>query len=727
MSPSHNKPRLSSTDDYEDIPELSPRSRAMTVDEALFRNRKAIENEYVPTPDPSPLSDEYRTRIHTIGNFETSYSRVSDTSSSTSRTPSCASMDVQYRQRVELPPIDDTSIAYKKHHLSGISMESGLSFGYDVEKDFNPNLPLENQPWFRGKISRSEAEGLLNDDGDFIVRENTVILKTYTLSLHWRGVHDHTMINMAEVITNKGDISRVTGVKFHFESGAFDSIPELIFNHLKYQIPINASQHVLITNPICRPGTATTTGTAGRVVNPAPGHTLHTHQTIEHNTSEPSFSTLPRNFGSWQKNPLSSLDESPKMSYSMCRGSGTSPRAPYSRQSNLIKSSNSSGDLLEEDSQHGYSRITRTMTSPPPIAEFSARAMTVSAVSRSNSASGVKPPAPVHGRHGSFGDYEHMGSVSVSDETSAQSTYDKIAMTRTQTLPSNSKRLAPTADRVNYAELVCLKDPKSQGKRFAPAPSMGKEAVKYAEVRFSNSQGPNGKPVIVDPTGKETSPYQSRAELLASKLHGDRNYSTPNPEIGYATVRLTNSPSHPFSKYASIQRRTPPSSTSSKEGSPQSGRVPPTPQGESRIYSKPDKAFKKTKRLSTSSMDSNLSSSSGHAPSLLHHPTMLANVHSHAPSAKVHRDLPGYEVLVKMHTLLQSQSNKQLAYHLTQSDAVVFMLAPRPGEDERVWQDRYATSLLGGCVMNCGVWDRVWSSGRCDRVWCESVVGVWSV
>jgi hypothetical protein len=54
----------------------------------------------------------------------------------------------------------------------------------------------------------------------------------------------------------------------------------------------------------------------------------------------------------------------------------------------------------------------------------------------------------------------------------------------------------------------------------------------------------------------------------------------------------------------------------------------------------------------------------------------------------VHKSLPGYAMLVKIHTLLQSHSNEELVYHLTRADATCFMLAPRPGEDTNVWKDR---------------------------------------
>lgn len=44
------------------------------------------------------------------------------------------------------------------------------------KSDTDPIAELENEIWFHGRISRAEAESLLQKDGDFLVREsiNTV-------------------------------------------------------------------------------------------------------------------------------------------------------------------------------------------------------------------------------------------------------------------------------------------------------------------------------------------------------------------------------------------------------------------------------------------------------------------------------------------------------------------------------------------------------------------------
>ena len=616
-----------------------------------------VENEYVPSPDSSPRFDEQRLRSNTVVGYER------QAENPYSRSASCANGDIQYRNRLDIGRKDDSPGALKNRHLSGASMESGLSFGYDVEKDFNPSLPLESQPWYRGRISRAEAETLLNEDGDFIVRENTAILNTYTLSLRWRGEYDHTMISTTEVVNSRGDIRKATGVKYHFESGAFDTIPELIFNHLKYQIPIDTAQHTLITNPICRPGTSNSS-------TPSSSHRAYiTQQSYAHappttHTTEvtPSPNTLPRNFG--RKQSVTSLPEEPgRVSQTMTRGgvavSSNRGNKPHLKQSNSI------GDILDEKPSHNKHHNYRNVMSPPPGSNFRSRAMTIDSGLRRMELVSPEAQTVVHTRQESFGDYVAMGSVSICGDT--DSLVDMQERSSTHTLPTNFSQPQQSSvksfERVQYAEVMCMRG-QDKTPTMTIAPSSNGRNVEYAEVRFTHKQ-PN------------PSPYQSRADLLAGRASVE---SSPNSSVNYARIKIEDSSPHPFSQYASIQKSGSSSLSSSRESSPRP-RVLVEP------HTRSDHQRKMKDRSSTASNDSTLSTNSSHSSSSVNQQSSLL-VHSHAPSAKVHRQLPGYETLVKVHTILQSHSNKQLVYHLTRADAVSFLLAPRPGEEESIWRDR---------------------------------------
>ena len=506
---SKGKPLSSVVDDYEEVSDpLSPRSRAMTMDGKPFQNWKSVvENEYVPSPDSSPRFDEQRLRSSTVVGYE----RQADTPYS--RSASYANGDIQYRNRLDVGRKDDSPGALKNRHLSGASLESGLSFGYDVEKDFNPSLPLESQPWYRGRISRGDAEALLNDDGDFIVRENTAILNTYTLSLRWRGEYDHTMINTTEVVNSRGDIRKATGVKYHFESGAFDTIPELIFNHLKYQIPIDTAQHILITNPICRPGTSNTS-------TPSSSHRAYiTQQSYAHpppttHTTDvtPSPNTLPRTFG----RKVSLPEEPGRVSQTMTRG-GVVPQGNHGNKPTL-KQSNSIGDILDEKPSHIKHRNYRNVISPPPSSNYRSRAMTSDSGLRRTEMVSPEAQAVVHTRQESFGDYVTMGSVSICGDT--DSLVDLQERSRTHTLPTNvgqQPSSVKASERVQYAEVMCLRG-QDKTPTMTLVPSGSGKNVQYAEVRFAQKQ----------PTPSQNSPYQSRADLLAGRSSVE---SSPNSSV----------------------------------------------------------------------------------------------------------------------------------------------------------------------------------------------------
>ena len=778
--------------------------------------RKAIENEYVPSPENSPRFDTHRQRSYTVGTWDhdgvqsTSYGTNPPTtgtvggaggnfpthhhhhhgmaaSSSQSSTP-----EVRYRQQhsaaqqggqqslLQSTEEGNNSPGLKNRHLSAISMESGLSFGYDVEKDFNPSFPLENQPWYHGKISRTDAEGLLNYDGDFLVRENIRMLNTHTLTFRWRGRPDHTLIGTTEVVSTT-DLARATGYKYHFDGGAFDTIPELIFNHLKYQIPIEKDLHTLITNPICRAGLGNNKGGAAGG-GQAPGIYMsmlgssqyagvpqqhHAPLTSPSGVDVPAH-TLPRNFGSSTRlttasttkrggttSPEGRLQLGPQINYNPHHSSRSTP-------SGELKSYGSSGDLLDVSSS-GREDIEvqlRNVISPPPVGVRD-RALTVSHTSsrRSSVSSGphsvamaVGSPSPEatpsHKKMDSFGDYEMMESVSILNggsplahaklpsSTSLDSQVSSSNSTHGGNAPSTTSGsgIGNTRERVKYAEIRYPK--KADGSRGAAVFVEDSRSVKYAEIRFPNGNIPPPSPTstaaaiphpfslydVVPPTRKQNSPYQSRAELLAQKM-GD--YATPNPSAGRReNYSRSESTPHPFSQSVTLPRNSSGSNYiqvsfgTPRGGTPASsrGQTPTTAptQGESAMYALLDKARRKKDRESTASNDSALSTGSTHsgspAPSShrnspqaqssnthhhhhhhhkqQQHHKPLANVHSHIPEAKVHKSLPGYAMLVKIHTLLQSHSNEELVYHLTRADATCFMLAPRPGEDTSVWRER---------------------------------------
>lgn len=66
-----------------------------------------------------------------------------------------------------------------------------------VKKKKKPRYAAVVFSWYHGKISREEAEALLNDfreEGDFLVRDSVHFQGDYTLSIYFEGMVDHYRI-----------------------------------------------------------------------------------------------------------------------------------------------------------------------------------------------------------------------------------------------------------------------------------------------------------------------------------------------------------------------------------------------------------------------------------------------------------------------------------------------------------------------------------------------------
>lgn len=724
-----DKPASSNLADYEELPDmLSPLVRSMTMETTTkpfqVSHQSVVENEYVPSPENSPKFSSHRQRASTIST--PSYSH--DVSFqygfrggvvAPHLQPSHNSTPELMRHQTDLPPYaqEEDSPSHLTHkHLSMVSMESGLSFGYDVEKDFNPSQPLESQPWFHGKVPRSDAEALLHDDGDFLVRENTTMANTFTLTLRWRGVADHTLIGTTEVISTTS-LMRGSTVKYQFDSGAFDSIPELIYNHLKYQIPVDTAQHTLITNPVCRPGNQGKGGMYTTNLGVYAPPSLHQRMNFSPESSPSSHST------GWSVRRRSDSPSEAARFHSL-RKPASMDTPPFERLSKRL--SISSGDLLES-TKEDIEVSLRNVISPPP--DTRGRSMTMNmlhpgglkhsmSAGRTGQAGATRLALPDHnqGNHqrmDSFGDYELMESVSILKEspslarkvhTPQPPQLENRDHYRTQSVSAgNSLNRSRGREKVQYAEIHY---PKEGGPGVIIKP--GSNSVNYAEVRFARSNTVSTsarqphpfalydivpRREVTPPRKQEAGPYQSRAEVLSQRLQADPTYSTPNPSANSKRPRSA----HPVTNYATIQfprQSNPPSThdhahpTTSHSPGPQ--HVPIT-QTDTTLYSLPNKSrlSAKTRELNSSN-DSLISGASGsHSNSPTPKHVMGASlIRSHTPSLKVHKSLPGYEALVKAHTILQNNSNDELAYHMTRTDAVNFLLAPRPGEDRDIWKER---------------------------------------
>ncbi|XP_066224549.1 SHC-transforming protein 3 isoform X2 [Saccopteryx leptura] len=99
---------------------------------------------------------------------------------------------------------------------------------------------LRAEPWYQGEMSRQEAEGLLQRDGDFLVRKSTTNPGSFVLT----GMHDGQAKHLL-LVDPEGTVRTKDRV--------FDSISHLINHHLENSIPIvSAGSELCLQQPVER-------------------------------------------------------------------------------------------------------------------------------------------------------------------------------------------------------------------------------------------------------------------------------------------------------------------------------------------------------------------------------------------------------------------------------------------------------------------------------------------
>uniref|UniRef100_A0A8C2UNW7 SHC adaptor protein 3 n=2 Tax=Chinchilla lanigera TaxID=34839 RepID=A0A8C2UNW7_CHILA len=99
---------------------------------------------------------------------------------------------------------------------------------------------LHAEPWYQGEMSRKEAEGLLEKDGDFLVRKSTTNPGSFVLTGMHNGQAKHLLL-----VDPEGTIRTKDRV--------FDSISHLINHHLESSLPIvSAGSELCLQQPVER-------------------------------------------------------------------------------------------------------------------------------------------------------------------------------------------------------------------------------------------------------------------------------------------------------------------------------------------------------------------------------------------------------------------------------------------------------------------------------------------
>ncbi|XP_028402324.1 tyrosine-protein kinase Fer-like [Dendronephthya gigantea] len=119
--------------------------------------------------------------------------------------------------------------------------------GPDDDTDDDPadydepvEVPLYDELWYHGTISRVDAEALLKDEGDYLVRESNKKPGNYVLSARW-GTVRHFIIQQDE------------SGKFRLEGESYSTVTHLVDFHKKHQCAVTRKSSAILKNPILRP------------------------------------------------------------------------------------------------------------------------------------------------------------------------------------------------------------------------------------------------------------------------------------------------------------------------------------------------------------------------------------------------------------------------------------------------------------------------------------------
>ncbi|KFP82434.1 Breast cancer anti-estrogen resistance protein 3, partial [Acanthisitta chloris] len=107
---------------------------------------------------------------------------------------------------------------------------------------------LRSHAWYHGRIPRQVAEGLVQRDGDFLIRDSLSSPGNFVLTCQWKNTSQHFKINKTVLRLNEA----YCRVQYQFELESFDSIPGLVRYYVGNRTPISKQSGAIIFQPINR-------------------------------------------------------------------------------------------------------------------------------------------------------------------------------------------------------------------------------------------------------------------------------------------------------------------------------------------------------------------------------------------------------------------------------------------------------------------------------------------
>uniref|UniRef100_A0A8C6V0R9 Src homology 2 domain containing F n=1 Tax=Neogobius melanostomus TaxID=47308 RepID=A0A8C6V0R9_9GOBI len=149
-------------------------------------------------------------------------------------------------EKSRMSPTKDGKARPLQRHSSGCLVNTKMTSldhsSSSMGERVDPAMPLENQFWYHGAISRTDAESLLRlcKEASYLVRNSETSKNDYSLSL--KSSQGFMHMKLLRTKENKYILGQ--------NSCPFDSVPEIIHFYSSRKLPIKGAEHMSLLYPV---------------------------------------------------------------------------------------------------------------------------------------------------------------------------------------------------------------------------------------------------------------------------------------------------------------------------------------------------------------------------------------------------------------------------------------------------------------------------------------------
>ncbi|XP_016888191.1 SH2 domain-containing adapter protein F isoform X2 [Cynoglossus semilaevis] len=149
-------------------------------------------------------------------------------------------------EKSRMSPTKDGKVRPLQRHSSSCLVNTKMTSldqsSSSVGERIDPSMPLENQFWYHGAISRTDAESLLRlcKEASYLVRNSETSKNDYSLSL--KSSQGFMHMKLSRTKDNKYILGQ--------NSCPFDSVPEIVHFYSSRKLPIKGAEHMSLLYPV---------------------------------------------------------------------------------------------------------------------------------------------------------------------------------------------------------------------------------------------------------------------------------------------------------------------------------------------------------------------------------------------------------------------------------------------------------------------------------------------